>query len=75
MRGEVYTKGRDYFDLDWYLTKRIQPNYELLKRALFKSGPFKNQKLQINSTWLKKQLEVKIKTLDWSLVKDDMIFF
>jgi len=29
-----YTKGRDFYDLIWYLGKRIKPNYELLNNAL-----------------------------------------
>jgi len=33
-----YTKARDYFDLDWYLDKRIQPNLVFLNNALVQSG-------------------------------------
>ncbi|MDZ4697893.1 MAG: nucleotidyl transferase AbiEii/AbiGii toxin family protein [Deltaproteobacteria bacterium] len=33
-----YTKARDYFDLDWYLDKRVQPNLEFLNNALVQSG-------------------------------------
>jgi len=33
-----YTKGRDFFDLDWYLDRRVQPNIVLLNNALAQSG-------------------------------------
>ncbi len=76
LMGETtYIKGRDYFDLDWYLTKKIKPNYELLKNALHKSGPFQDQELDINNTWLRTELENKLKSLDWNLAKTDMANF
>ena len=29
-----FRKGRDYYDLLWYLSKRVQPNFELLNNAI-----------------------------------------
>ncbi len=29
-----YTKGRDFYDLMWYLAKKIEPNYTLLNNAI-----------------------------------------
>lgn len=29
-----YTKGRDFYDLAWYLGKRVEPNYVLLNNAI-----------------------------------------
>lgn len=76
LRGDTtYIKGRDYFDLDWYLTHEVQPNYELLKNALHKAGPFKDQELQIDSTWIKTELEKNLKSLDLDLAKSDMMNF
>ncbi len=76
LMGETtYIKGRDYFDLDWYLTSKIKPNDELLKNALHKAGPFKDQELDINNAWLKTELENKLKSLDWNLAKTDMANF
>ncbi len=73
--SESYIKGRDYFDLDWYLSKKIQPNYELLKNALFKAGPFKDQNLNIDQKWLNGVLTTKLEKLDWELAKKDMTNF
>lgn len=30
----TYTKGRDWYDFVWYLTKKIKPNFELLNNAI-----------------------------------------
>lgn len=70
--SDSYIKGRDYFDLDWYLTKNIEPNYELLKNALFKAGPYKDQEIKISKQWLHEKIENKLKTLNWDLAKKDM---
>lgn len=70
--SNTYIKGRDYFDLDWYLTQKIQPNYELLGNALFKTGPYKNQEIKVSKQWLYEKLENKLKTLNWDLAKKDM---
>lgn len=76
LNGSVdYIKGRDYFDLDWYLSRKIKPNYELLKNALKKAGPFANQDLKVDSKWLHKELVAKLKSLNWNLAKQDMINF
>lgn len=32
-----YTKGRDFYDLLWYLTKRIKPHFSLLNNAIKQS--------------------------------------
>ena len=68
-----HTKGRDYFDLDWYLTNKVKPNYKLLKNALFKSGPYKGQEIKMSPKWLQEELESKLKNLDWNLVQKDMM--
>lgn len=70
--SDSYIKGRDYFDLDWYLTKKIEPNYELLKNSLFKAGPYKDQEIKISKQWLHEKIENKLKTLNWELAKKDM---
>lgn len=75
MGETTYIKGRDFFDLDWYLTNNIHPNYTLLKNALKKAGPYKGQELTIDNNWLKKELQKKLSTLDWNLARLDMTNF
>ncbi len=73
--SETMVKGRDYFDLDWYLNKKIEPNYKLLKNALCKAGPYAGQDLEINSSWLKIEISKKLKNLNWNLAQKDMMPF
>ena len=32
-----YTKGRDFYDLLWYLTKKITPNIKLLNNSIVRT--------------------------------------
>lgn len=66
-----YTKGRDYFDLGWYLTKwqTLQPNFELLANAL-RQTKWK-QAIPDEGTWQQILYEVVDKA-DWSAVKKDV---
>lgn len=34
-----YTKGRDYYDLIWYLGKQVKPNFKLLNNAIKQTHP------------------------------------
>ncbi|OGC14396.1 hypothetical protein A2526_04095 [candidate division WOR-1 bacterium RIFOXYD2_FULL_36_8] len=66
-----YTKGRDYFDLGWYLTKwaDLEPNYELLKNSLKQTNW--QGVMPDKSNWKKLLLEVIDKT-DWKTVNKDV---
>jgi len=48
-----YTKGRDFYDLIWYLGKNIYPNFQLLNNAIRQT---ENQSLNIDKNNLKKFL-------------------
>jgi predicted nucleotidyltransferase component of viral defense system len=67
-----YVKGRDWYDFIWYVEKRLQPNYKLLKSALFQNGPWKEEVLDINSTFLLSALKQKIAQVDWEVAKSDV---
>lgn len=71
----TYIKGRDFFDLDWYLSQKIQPNYKLLENALYMAGPYKGQNLKIDQSWLYNELHNKIDSLDWGSAQEDMLPF
>ncbi|MDD5692568.1 MAG: nucleotidyl transferase AbiEii/AbiGii toxin family protein [Candidatus Omnitrophica bacterium] len=66
-----YTKGRDYFDLGWYLSRweRIEPNFILLKNSLEQTG-WKSD-LPDKDNWRGLILKV-IEAADWKKVKDDV---
>lgn len=66
-----YTKGRDFFDLGWYLTRwpNLEPNYELLKKSLEQTN-WPGARLD-QSNWKKLLLDVVNKT-EWKIVNKDV---
>lgn len=62
-KDEITIKGRDYFDLYWYLQKRVEPNYQ----CLF----YKKKRLDKRQVWQKiteRVKKVKPKDLEYDLV-------
>jgi len=66
-----YTKGRDYFDIGWYLSRwhELTPNINLLKNALIQTG-FKGE-IPSEENWRECLCDVLEKT-DWEKVKEDV---
>ena len=66
-----YTKGRDCFDLGWYLTKwqGLEPNFELLANSLHQTKW--NKAVPSEDTWRQIIYEV-IDKVAWSAVKKDV---
>ena len=56
------TKGRDYFDLVWFLENKTQPNFAYLKELTAVK----------NKIELKQRLEQKVKEVDLKTLKDDL---
>lgn len=69
-----YTKGRDYYDLMWYLTgqEHLEPNFEQLNNALSQTG-WKGAPLNSNN-W-KKLLIKQMKNTDFKKVSEDVAPF
>ncbi len=69
-----YTKGRDYFDLGWYLSKwkGIEPNFILLENALKQTGWTRD--FPKKSNWRDLICGVVEKT-DWKKIKQDVESF
>lgn len=64
-----YIKGRDFYDLLWYLGKKIQPNYILLNNAIRQTeGEFK----VLDGNNLKDLLLQRLETVDFKDVKKDV---
>lgn len=70
-----YIKGRDWYDLLWYLKQRIPCNPTLLSNALKQTGPWQSQEMVIDSLWLQTELGKKIRSLDWIKVRADVAPF
>ncbi|MCX5657349.1 MAG: hypothetical protein NTZ48_03885 [Candidatus Omnitrophica bacterium] len=71
MLSRKYTKGRDYFDLGWYLAKwnNLCPNLELLANAL-RQTEWK-ETMPAEDTW--RQIVYKaVNRADWDTVKSDV---
>jgi len=66
-----YTKGRDYFDLGWYLTKwkGMRPNLELLANALRQTKWKKD--LPSEDTWQQIVYQA-VRDVSWDFVKSDV---
>ncbi|MEX1117641.1 MAG: nucleotidyl transferase AbiEii/AbiGii toxin family protein [Terrimicrobiaceae bacterium] len=66
-----FTKGRDWYDLLWYLGSGVEPNTAMLGHAL----------QQIPSAWCSKSgqwreaLMTKVETTDWAVVRQDISRF
>jgi predicted nucleotidyltransferase component of viral defense system len=69
-----YTKGRDWYDLMWYLTKfkGIEPNYIMLNNGMAQAC---KESIQITRENWKEEIKKVVKTLDWAKVKDDVARF
>lgn len=67
-----YSKGRDFFDLGWYLSRwrGLAPNFTLLQNALRQAG-WEAGPLPMESAWRPLIYEVVERT-DWKKVKADV---
>lgn len=67
----TYTKGRDYYDYLFYMSKHVSPNLNYLQYSL---SQFKiwNNKEEFKIEYLRDMLRNKFKSLDIDLVKKDV---
>lgn len=61
-----YTKGRDWYDLLWYIRYGTLPNMHLLQNALDQTKAFADRDAEVNAEWLRGALIAKIQSLDWA---------
>ena len=66
-----YIKGRDYYDLFWYLItyKEMLPDFNFLKNSLTQFGWKGN--FPDSSTWKQKLTDVILKA-EWEIIRDDV---
>jgi len=60
-----YVKGRDWYDFVWYSSRKIKPDLELLRNALFQQGPWAGQTLPMTPAWFLENMEAAIRRVDW----------
>ena len=64
-----YSKGRDFYDLVWYLTKNIKPNVTLLNNAIIQT---QKKDPEITEENWKKYLLNSLKVLDYKKIQKDV---
>ena len=64
-----YAKGRDFYDLIWYLSKKIQPNYHLLSQSILQTELYDPQ---FSPEKLVPILKEKILSLDLQKLQHDV---
>lgn len=67
-----YTKGRDFYDLMWFLSKKIEPNYVQLENALYQTT---GKKFEMNKEVLKSELKDRIARVDFDIVHEELSRF
>ncbi len=66
-----FCKGRDWYDLLWYISQGVEPNLPFFKNALSQWGPWKNKSLSITPHFIQKELLKKVHLIKWNeLVMD-----
>ena len=54
-----YPKGRDWYDLDWYLAGGVPVNHQFLSAALDQQGPWAGKGVKTDDAWTGKALLAK----------------
>lgn len=64
-----YTKGRDFYDLVWYLGKKIEPNYKLLNNAIRQTHA---TDIRLTPANLSNFLAERLARVDFKTVRNDV---
>ena len=70
-----YTKGRDWYDLLWYVARKIKPNFTFLQNALIQNGAWEGQDIQVTPSWYLLEMKKMIQSIDWADAKTDIMRF
>lgn len=70
-----YLKGRDWFDFNWYVKNDTAVNIPHLKSALFQTGPWAAENIDIDMDWLKNELLRKSERIDFTEAVADVQIF
>jgi predicted nucleotidyltransferase component of viral defense system len=67
-----YTKGRDFYDLLWYLGRKEVPNFKLLNNAIEQT---EHKKINVDAKNFKTFLKEKLAKVDFAKVRKDVARF
>jgi predicted nucleotidyltransferase component of viral defense system len=65
-------KGRDWFDLLWYIHNKVPPDFHFLAQKLNDKGPFAKKNVQPDAAWVADALFRRMAKLDYSLLNNDI---
>lgn len=67
-----YIKGRDWYDFNWYVKHKVQPNLPHLQAALPQLGPWKDQNITVDMDWLHHAMMKIIASINWKEAATDV---
>ncbi|MCC7202351.1 MAG: nucleotidyl transferase AbiEii/AbiGii toxin family protein [Nitrospirae bacterium] len=67
-----FVKGRDFYDLLWYLGKRVKPNFILLNNAIQQTHP---ERIPVMENNFKEFLENELSKIDFKKAQQDVARF
>lgn len=67
-----HIKGRDWYDFLWYTAQGTGINYDFLSSAIDQVGPWHDQDVTADRTWVVSELKKKISSMNWRQVADDV---
>lgn len=70
-----YVKGRDWYDLLWYLGAGVKLNHDLLSAALDQQGKWAGTHPVTTDSWVREELKRVIVALDWQKARADVEAF
>jgi hypothetical protein len=70
-----YSKGRDWYDFLWYVSKKTRPNFTLLSNALDQQGPWQGHGIGVSAEWYLEHLKEAVTATDWTRTKQDVARF
>jgi hypothetical protein len=71
----VFVKGRDFYDLEWYLKRKIKPNFENLSGCLNRMGPWAKQGLKVDQKWINHEIAKSLKSRNFENILADVHAF
>ena len=70
--GLDVVKGRDLYDLEWYLDHKVKPNFQNLGACLNRIGPWKDQNLKVDASWVITEVDKCLSTKNFETILADI---
>lgn len=67
-----YTKGRDWYDFIWFVSRRVVPRLDVLSRALDQQGPWAGRSMVVDASWFAGQIRLAVERTDWGRAVEDV---